>query len=40
MEVTNEGIVLKELAPGITPEEIQMKTQAKLIVPDVIASMA
>lgn len=34
MEVTKEGIVLQELAPGITVEEIQAKTEAKLIVPD------
>lgn len=39
MEVTSEGIVLKELAPGVTVEEIQSKTEAKLIIPDVIGSM-
>lgn len=32
MEVTAEGIVLKELAPGVTVEEIQSKTEAKLII--------
>lgn len=39
MEVTSEGIVLKELAPGISAEEIQSKTEAKLIIPDNIAVM-
>jgi len=32
MEVTAEGIVLKELAPGVTVEDIQAKTEAKLII--------
>jgi len=36
MEVTDEGIVLKELAPGVTVEEIQSKTEAALIVPDIV----
>jgi 3-oxoacid CoA-transferase B subunit len=39
MEVTSEGIVLRELAPGITPEEIQSKTEATLIIPDLIGVM-
>jgi len=39
MEVTPEGIVLRELAPGVTVEEIQAKTEAKLIIPDKIGSM-
>jgi len=39
MEVTEDGIVLRELAPGITVEEIQSKTEATLIIPDVIGSM-
>jgi len=39
MEVTQEGIVLKELAPGVTAEEIQSKTEAKLIIPAVVGSM-
>ena len=33
-EVTPEGFVLRERAPGWTPEEIQELTEAKLIVPD------
>jgi 3-oxoacid CoA-transferase B subunit len=39
MEVTESGIVLKELAPGITAEEIQSKTEAKLIIPEQIDVM-
>jgi 3-oxoacid CoA-transferase B subunit len=32
IEVTKEGLVLKEVAPGWTPEEVQKVTEAKLIV--------
>ncbi|MDR1183865.1 MAG: 3-oxoacid CoA-transferase subunit B [Coriobacteriales bacterium] len=32
IEVTSEGLVLTEAAPGVTVEEIQKNTQAKLIV--------
>ena len=39
MEVTAEGIVLRELAPGVTVEDIQSKTGAVLIIPDVIGVM-
>ena len=39
MERTQDGIVLRELAPGVTVEEIQSKTQAKLIIPDKIGTM-
>ena len=39
MDVTEQGIVLKELAPGVTVEDIQGKTEAKLIIPDVIGVM-
>ena len=39
MEVTKEGIVLRELAPGVTIEDIQSKTEATLIIPDVVGSM-
>ena len=39
MEVTKDGIVLRELAPGITVEEIQSKTEATLIISDHIAIM-
>lgn len=33
MEITKEGIVLIELAEGVTVEEIQSKTEAELIIP-------
>lgn len=39
MEVTDQGIVLKELAPGVTVEEIQSKTEAVLIIPEQIGVM-
>lgn len=39
MEVTRDGIILKELAPGVTSEEIQAKTEAKLIIPETVGSM-
>ncbi len=32
MEITGEGILLTELAPGVTVEEIQSKTEAVLII--------
>jgi len=34
MDITRDGIVLTELAPGLTVEEIQAVTDAKLIVSD------
>jgi len=40
MEVTSEGIVLRELYPGVTAEDIQSKTEATLIIPDVVGVMA
>lgn len=39
MEMTKEGIVLKELAPGVTVEDIQSKTEAVLIIPEHIGTM-
>ncbi|MCL2201240.1 MAG: 3-oxoacid CoA-transferase subunit B [Oscillospiraceae bacterium] len=39
MDVTEEGIVLRELAPGVTVEEIVSKTEATLIIPDEVGSM-
>ncbi len=32
IDVTAEGLVLREIAPGWTPEEVQRRTEAKLIV--------
>lgn len=39
MEVTADGIVLKELMAGVTVQDIQSKTEAVLIVPDAIGCM-
>ena len=39
MEVTKDGIVLRELAPDVTVEDIQAKTEATLIIPEKIGSM-
>ena len=32
IEVTDKGLVLKEVAPGWTPEEVQGLTEPKLII--------
>jgi 3-oxoacid CoA-transferase B subunit len=40
MEITGEGIVLRELFPGITVRDIQSKTEATLIIPDFIGVMS
>lgn len=40
MEITPDGIVLRELASGVTVEDIQSKTEAKLIIPNKIGTMA
>lgn len=40
MEVTTEGLVLKETAPGVTVDEVISKTEADLIIPDTVGSMA
>ena len=39
LERTEEGLVLKELAPGVTVEEVVSKTDAELIIPEKIGSM-
>ena len=39
MEMTDEGIVLRELASGVTAEDIQSKTEAVLIIPENIGTM-
>ena len=33
-EVTPDGFMLKEIAPGYTPDEVKAVTQARLIIPD------
>jgi len=40
MEVTREGLVLKETAPGVTVDEVIDKTEAELILPDSVGIMA
>jgi 3-oxoacid CoA-transferase subunit B len=39
IEVTEDGFLLRERAPGVTIEEIQAKTAGKLIVPDDVPEM-
>mgnify|MGYP002737291907 CR=1 FL=1 len=39
IEVTPEGLLLKEVAPGVTPEEVQEKTEAKLIIAEDLVEM-
>lgn len=39
LEVTSNGLLLLETAPGVTPEEVQAKTQATLIVPETVGCM-
>lgn len=39
MEMSKDGIVLRELAPGVTVAEIQSKTEATLIIPENVGSM-
>ncbi|MEH7115704.1 3-oxoacid CoA-transferase subunit B [Neobacillus niacini] len=39
MEVTNEGLVLKEVAPGVTVEEVVQMTEAELFIPDYVPEM-
>ena len=39
IDVTKEGFVLKERAPGITVEEIKNATEGNLIIPDIVPEM-
>ncbi len=39
IEITPEGAKLLETAPGVTPEEVQAKTGAKLIIPETVGCM-
>ena len=39
LKVTPDGLLLQELAPNVTVEEVQAKTEAQLIIPEVIGSM-
>jgi 3-oxoacid CoA-transferase subunit B len=40
MDVTADGLVLRELAPGVTAEQVQKLTQAKLIVAPDLKTMS
>ena len=39
IDVTPEGLALRETAPGWTPEEVQARTEAKLIIPNRVPEM-
>jgi acetate CoA/acetoacetate CoA-transferase beta subunit len=40
IEPTDKGLVLREVAPGVSPEQVIAATEASLIVPDHVAEMA
>ncbi len=40
LSVTPKGFVLEEVAPGLTPEEVQAASAAKLILPDTLRTIA
>ncbi len=40
LSVTPEGFVLEEVAPGLTPEEVQAASAAKLILPATLGTIA
>ena len=39
MEVTGEGLVLRETAPGVTTEQVRNATQARLRIPESVTTM-
>ncbi len=39
MDITEEGIVLREIAPGCTVKDVQAATDAKLIIPEHLGTM-
>lgn len=39
LQVVPEGLLLLETAPGVTPEEVQSKTEAALIIPETVGCM-
>ena len=39
LEPTEEGLVLREVAPGVTTEEVIAATEARLIIPDEVPTM-
>ncbi len=40
IEPTEQGLVLREVAPGVTKEQVIAATEAALIVPDHVPEMA
>jgi 3-oxoacid CoA-transferase subunit B len=40
IDVTAEGLVLREVAPGFTPEEVQQQTEPKLLYGGKVPEMA
>ena len=40
LSVTPDGFVLEEVAPGLTAEEVQAASAAKLILPDTVRTIA
>jgi 3-oxoacid CoA-transferase subunit B len=40
IDVTGDGLALREVAPGVTTDEVVEKTGAKLLVPDDVPTMA
>jgi 3-oxoacid CoA-transferase subunit B len=39
IDVTPEGLILRELAPGFTPQDVQALTEPTLIIPEHVAEM-
>jgi 3-oxoacid CoA-transferase subunit B len=39
IRITSEGLVLQEIAPGLTPEDVQRSTEPKLIVSPTLKQM-
>ncbi len=39
MEVTDKGLLLKEVAPGVTVDEVKRITEATLIIPETVGTM-
>jgi 3-oxoacid CoA-transferase subunit B len=40
IDITEKGLVLRELAPGVSAREVQEKTQPTLLVPPDVKEMA
>ena len=39
LEVTAEGLLLREVAPDVTPAQVQEQTEARLIIPENVKTM-